>query len=84
MFSNSRSRFFTSLCQTFLLLSFFFFFFYCMYSILHMSMVGVNHLFNVMKAKKKEMLVRSFFYTRGICMFKVQVKKETFQSFYLA
>ena len=47
-----------------------------------MSMVGVNHLFNVMKAKEEEekkknpeMLVLSSLY---VCMFKVQVKKETF------
>ena len=46
-----------------------------------MSMVGVNHLFNVKKAKEEEkkknpeMLVLSSLY---VCMFKVQVKKETF------
>ena len=52
----SSHSFFTSVCQTF----FCSLALYCIYPILYMSMVGVNHLFIVMKAKK--MLVLSFLY----------------------
>lgn len=53
------------------------------YRILCVFMVGVNHLFIIMKAKKnsKRKSVGSIVFVY-IYMFKRQVKKETFQSFY--
>jgi hypothetical protein len=73
-YNTSSCSFFTLVCQAFFCsLSFFY-----IYSILYISMVGVNHLFIVMKAKKKKKtLVLSFLYI----YLKYRWKKKPFNHF---